>query len=783
MAANVACGSGKTVPEALFIKHPPGLGFYLKDCSLNDQQILAAVSQEETFEEKKIGNVIVSGTAEAIMFRKVAAPAPAPAAAAPAPAKEEKKKGGKFGKAAGSLSKVKSAVPAKSSSSATPAAAPVQETIVQEMLPLFAINSVTLSKELILTIIYGRGKQFRLALKDNNKVQSWMYYLQKYVPLNYAKLDADKYRKYFEQHSNGSDSMDFTTASNMFVDMCYSGSNQEIVDNLTKADASGKLTSQSYNALIKRLIERKEITDLYNKLCGSSASINDSHIGHMSQDVFLGFLKQQGEANATAQWAQEIFNSFPSSGGKLSLDGFTEYLLSGETNNLFDPKKATDIYQDMTRPMCDYYIYSSHNSYLETDQLQGKSSLDQYERILLTGCRCIELDVWDGPDGVPIITHGGTKTSKILTSDVLNTIKQFGFLTTPYPLILSVENHLKEEQEGIFVSQLNDILGDMVLAPWDESLKVLPSPEETKYKVILKGGSCTPTFKKMVHLPSREFKGEVQADRRPNQMVSKSEGDLPNPKKEDSPFFQYTNKFLLRTYPAGHRVESSNYCPVVPWCLGAQLVALNFQTLDPEMHRNNMFFRDNGACGFKLKPAHLLANNFTPNPVSVKITIFSARMLQKPKLDLSVSSSMDAGAAMEKGKVAANKFLRQGSQAVASKGAPKGDGSVKINPFVTVKMHGMPGDTVTNKTGCASAQNDFGLLAGWGETFSYKVNFPDLALIEFSIFHKDIASELKLAHNIIPLSCARGGFRVVPLLGIDNRPVPLSNLFVKLEWE
>lgn len=82
-------------------------------------------------------------------------------------------------------------------------------------------------------------------------------------------------------------------------------------------------------------------------------------------------------------------------------------------SSLFDQTKAAE-YQDMTHPLSYYYMASSHNTYLEGDQLTSFSSVNRYVNDLLLGCRCVELDCWDGDNGQPIICHGHTMTGKIL---------------------------------------------------------------------------------------------------------------------------------------------------------------------------------------------------------------------------------------------------------------------------------------------------------------------------------------------------------------------------------
>lgn len=77
-------------------------------------------------------------------------------------------------------------------------------------------------------------------------------------------------------------------------------------------------------------------------------------------------------------------------------------------------------------------------------QLAGTSSVEMYRQALLWGCRCVELDVWKGrpPEEEPFITHGFTMTTEVPLRDVLEAIAESAFKTSPYPVILSFENHV-----------------------------------------------------------------------------------------------------------------------------------------------------------------------------------------------------------------------------------------------------------------------------------------------------------------------------------------------------
>ncbi|CAO2590234.1 1-phosphatidylinositol 4,5-bisphosphate phosphodiesterase eta-2 [Lemmus lemmus] len=250
-------------------------------------------------------------------------------------------------------------------------------------------------------------------------------------------------------------------------------------------DHQGTLGFEEFCAFYKMMSTRR---DLYLLMLAYS-----NHKDHLDASDLQRFLEVEQKMNGvTLESCQNIIEQFEpcpenKSKGVLGIDGFTNYTRS-PAGDIFNPEHH-GVHQDMTQPLSHYFITSSHNTYLVGDQLMSQSRVDMYAWVLQAGCRCVEVDCWDGPDGEPIVHHGYTLTSKILFKDVIETINKYAFIKNEYPVILSIENHCSVVQQKKMAQYLTDILGDKLdlSSVSSEDATMLPSPQMLKGKILVKG--------------------------------------------------------------------------------------------------------------------------------------------------------------------------------------------------------------------------------------------------------------------------------------------------------
>ncbi|XP_039930543.1 1-phosphatidylinositol 4,5-bisphosphate phosphodiesterase eta-1 isoform X1 [Hirundo rustica] len=247
----------------------------------------------------------------------------------------------------------------------------------------------------------------------------------------------------------------------------------------------GTLNFEEFSVFYKMMSLRR---DLYLLLLSYSDKKD-----HLTAEELAQFLRvEQKMNNVTPEYCLDIIQKFEVSEENkkqnvLGIEGFTGFMRSAacEVSNPLH----REVHQDMEQPLCHYFIASSHNTYLSGDQLLSQSRADMYARVLQAGCRCVEVDCWDGPDGEPVVHHGYTLTSKILFRDVAETINKYAFIKNEYPVILSIENHCSIQQQKKIAQYLKEIFGDKLdlssVSTGDP--RQLPSPQDLKGKILVKG--------------------------------------------------------------------------------------------------------------------------------------------------------------------------------------------------------------------------------------------------------------------------------------------------------
>ncbi|CAO1622953.1 unnamed protein product [Sympodiomycopsis kandeliae] len=313
---------------------------------------------------------------------------------------------------------------------------------------------------------------------------------------------------------------------------------------------------------------------------------------------------------------------------------------------------------DRGHPLSSYLISSSHNSYLAAGQLRGKSSADRYTQILRSGCRCVEIDAWDGKEpGTQKITHGFTATDHISFESAIEAIgrqmdeeieiSQKTNTPAPLPVFISLENHCSPEGQLGLAKTMREKLGDKLVTEsvhadgtelllQDVEGKILVMVEyygatdedEAKDEVKTKGSGeeADDAPKKVKIIPELSELGVYAQSIKPSNdswlkgklatpsfpLLNLGEGALKEiiPHSRDS-VVRANSTSLMRVYPAGTRIFSSNLNPVPLWGVGAHVAALNCQTFDHAMQLQEALF--DGTYGWALKPGYLRGSGARPS--------------------------------------------------------------------------------------------------------------------------------------------------------------------------
>lgn len=547
-----------------------------------------------------------------------------------------------------------------------------------------------------------------------------------------------------QEHPQSQEELDVSGVKRVCQSLHIYSSESTLAINFARSDTrgTGRLNFEDFLSFIRRMNHRRDVRQMVHNMAAQP------ELGFTRDEFFKFLVHEQGEdVDADrAKWDRAFSEraSKPEGGDveRMPQAAFVSFLTSEENAPLVQEPQNFQL----SRPMNEYFITSSHNTYLLGRQVAGQSSIEGYITALTRGCRCVEVDCWDGADGHPQVVHGRTLTSSISFQEVMTTINKYAFDVSRFPLWISLEVHCNPTQQAMMANIIKETFGSkLVTEPLDPDSRKLPSPSDLMERVLIKvkkprmkeepvsaempgrrrGSSLSSPLSRPTipdsnvlvpshSLPQSPMMSPSLAARR---LVSKSrvntiaEGQVPelvssggsdsdsgsessslrhSPNKttkvlgqlgvycagvkflgfddpeakkfnhifsfmESSFASNYRTKdekmaleihnmrYLMRVYPDGKRIASSNFDPLIYWRRGVQMAALNWQTFDLGMQLNRAMF-DGGtdSSGYVLKPRELRDIQVLPynrdiadgkkerSVVSFSIEVISAQQLMRP---------------------------------------------------------------------------------------------------------------------------------------------------------
>ncbi|KAL5814781.1 hypothetical protein ACOSQ3_025572 [Xanthoceras sorbifolium] len=497
----------------------------------------------------------------------------------------------------------------------------------------------------------------------------------------------------------------------------------------------------------------------------------------------------------------------------LTLDDFHHYLFSADLN----PPINDQVHQDMTAPLSHYFIYTGHNSYLTGNQLSSDCSDVPIIKALKRGVRVVELDIWPNStkDDVHVL-HGRTLTTPVELIKCLKSIKEHAFSASPYPVIITLEDHLTPDLQAKVAQMITETYGEMLFCPECECLQKFPSPEELKYRIIIstkppkeylkakskdtrnnsvrdsdeeewgkepaeltadqeddeksdsdsedndgfdhERQSEASNYKRLIAIHAGKPKGglkealKVELDK--VRRLSLSEQSLEKAtESHGTEVVRFTQKNVLRIYPKGTRFNSSNYKPLIGWMHGAQMVAFNMQGYGRALWLMHGMFRSNGGCGYVKKPDFLM--NVGPDG-----KVFDPNEKLPVKKTLKVKVYMGDGWHLD---------FKQTHFDLYS----------PPDFYTRVGIAGVPADRVMKKT---KAKED-NWTPVWEEEFTFPLTVPELALLRIEVHEYDMSEKDDFGgQTCLPVSELRPGIHAVPLCDRKGEKLNSVRLLMRFDF-
>uniref|UniRef100_A0A8C1WPW2 Phosphoinositide phospholipase C n=1 Tax=Cyprinus carpio TaxID=7962 RepID=A0A8C1WPW2_CYPCA len=592
-------------------------------------------------------------------------------------------------------------------------------------------------------------------------------------------------------------------------------------------DNQGTLGFEEFCSFYKMMSTRR---DLYLLMLTYS-----NHKDHLDTDDLKRFLEtEQKMTNVSKEHCLEIVAKFEpcpenQTLGVLGIDGFTNYMRS-PAGDIFNPEHY-EVNQDMTQPLSNYFIASSHNTYLMGDQLMSQSRVDMYAWVLQAGCRCVEVDCWDGQDGEPIVHHGYTLTSKILFKDVIETINKYAFIKTQFPVILSIENHCSVPQQKKMAQYLTEVFGDkldMSSIPADPS-GLLPSPEALKGKILIKGKKLPP------NIDENAEEGDVSDEDSADEMEDDCKlmnGDVSIVRWCGAVLFL----FIYFAFFFFWKQKMKSIINVVKYFMSVTVICFNRKKKTMKLSRalsdlvytksvgTPDFEAQGGSSGRQVssmsetkahqlmqqKPVQFMQFNQSqlsriyPSPYRVDSSNFNPQPFWNAGCHLVALNYQTEGRVLQlnrakfycngncgyilkpacmcegsfnpvaedplPGRLKKQLVLKiiSGQQLPKPKDSMLGDRGEIIDPFVEVEIIGLPVDCCKEQT---RVVDDNGFNPMWEETLVFTLHMPEIALIRFLVWDHDPIGQDFIGQRTIAFNSMIPGYRHVYLEGMEEASI------------